>query len=274
MKRETYNRTIELARRARIESLKMVHNARASHIASALSIIDILAVLYEEILNVFPADPDNPIRDRFILSKGHACVGVYAILAERGFFPLDWLNTSGENNSHLGGHVTYNVPGVELSTGSLGHGLPVGCGMAIASKRDKKDYRIFVLLSDGELDEGSNWEAALFASQHHLNNLVGIIDYNKIQGFGNVHEIINLDPLMEKFRSFGWAVKEIDGHDLDQISNSLEYIPFEKGKPSMVIAHTIKGKGVSFMENQLAWHYKSPNDDELILALKELEETA
>jgi len=264
----------ELVKKIRIHAIRMVHRAKASHIGTSLSMADLLAVLYSKVLILDPSKSDCPERDRFILSKGHGAAIYYALLAECGFFPKEWLDTYCRDNSHLGGHVIYNVPGIELSTGSLGHGLSVGCGMALAGIRDKKDYRIFVMLSDGELDEGSNWEAIMFASQHRLDNLVGIIDYNKIQAFGNVQEVINLEPLMDKFQSFGWAVKEIDGHDLEQISNSFEVIPFEKGKPSMVIANTIKGKGVSIMENKLLWHYKSPNDDELMLALKELEETA
>ena len=262
----------ELAKKIRINALHMVYKANQSHIGTCLSMADLLAVLYNKVLNVKPSNPTWSERDRFILSKGHGAAILYAVLAECGFFPKKWLDTYCQDNSKLAGHITHNgVAGVEVSTGSLGHGLPIGCGIALAAKSDEKAYRTFVMLSDGELDEGSNWEAILFASQHHLNNLVGVIDYNKIQGFGNVHEIINLEPLMDKFQSFGWAVKKIDGHDLDQILSSLENIPFENDKPSMIIANTIKGKGVSFMENKLAWHYKSPNDNELMLALKELE---
>ncbi len=259
-----------LAGKIRAHALKMVHHARASHIGSCLSIADLLSVLYGKVLKFDSSRPDWKDRDRFILSKGHAAAIYYAVLAECGFFPVELLNTYGDSGSILGGHVSNDVPGVELSTGSLGHGLPVGCGMALAGKRDKQKYRVFVMLSDGELDEGSNWEAILFASHHKLENLIGIIDYNKIQGFGDVSSIINIEPLIDKFYSFGWAVREINGHDSGEIFNSLAEAPFKEGKPSMLIAHTTKGKGVSFMENKLIWHYKSPDDEELLLALENL----
>lgn len=250
----------------------MVHRANASHIGSCLSIVDILTVLYGSILNVDPTRPDWPGRDRFILSKGHATAALYAILAEKGFFPVKWLETYCKDGSKLGGHITHHdVPGVEVSTGSLGHGLPIGCGMALAGKRDAKPYRVFVLLSDGECDEGSTWEAALFAPQHQLDNLIAIVDYNKIQSFGWVKEVLDLDPFIDKWRAFRWVAREIDGHDYAQIEEVLKSVPFEGGKPSLIVAHTIKGKGVSFMENQLSWHYKSPDAEELSKALAELE---
>ena len=259
-----------LATRIRVHVLKMVHRAKSSHIGGCLSIADLLAVLYNGVLRVEPFHPDFPNRDRFILSKGHATAAVYAALAERGFFPEQWLDNFYLDGSHLPGHITYGVPGVEVSTGSLGHGLPIGCGMALAGKRDERIYRVFALLSDGECDEGSTWEAVLFAPHHHLDNLIAIVDYNKIQSFGAVKEVLNLDPLAGKWQAFGWAVKEIDGHDFEQIESALLSVPFKVGQPSCVIAHTIKGKGVSFMENQLAWHYRHPNDEELDQALAEL----
>ena len=261
----------QLANSIRIRTLKMVHKANASHIGSCLSMADILAVLYGQILNIDPDNPNLPERDRFILSKGHATAILYAVLAEKGFFPLDWLETYCQDGSLLTGHVSHEVPGVEVSTGSLGHGLPIGCGMALAAKGDRQAHRVFVLLSDGELDEGSNWEAILFAAHHHLDNLVAIVDYNKIQSFGTVQEVLNLEPLADKWRAFNWAVREIDGHNLQEISDCLNQVPFESGKPNVVIAHTIKGKGISFMENQLAWHYKSPKTEQLSQALTELE---
>jgi transketolase len=254
----------------RAQTLKMVHKAGASHIGSCLSIADILAVLYGEVLRIDPKYPDNPDRDRFILSKGHGGAILYATLASKGFFPTEWLEDYSQNGSLLLGHISHHVPGVEVSTGSLGHGLSIGTGMALAGHREGKRYRVFVLLSDGELDEGSNWEPILFAPHHGLDNLVAIIDYNKIQSFGTVKEILNLDPLADKFKAFGWSVVEIDGHDLNEISNTLNRAPFETGKPTVIIAHTIKGKGVSFMENQLAWHYKSPNPEQLAQALTEV----
>jgi transketolase len=236
---------------------------------------DLLAVLYGQVLRMDASRPDWPERDRFILSKGHGAAILYAVLAERGFFPKDWLETFFQDGTKLAGHIThYGVPGVEVSTGSLGHGLPIGCGIALAGKRADKAFRVFVMLSDGELDEGSNWEAILFAPQHRLDNLVVIVDYNKIQSFGNVKEVLDLDPLADKWRAFRWRVREIDGHDHQQIQNALIQVPFEPGRPSVIIAHTVKGKGVSFMENQLAWHYKSPNAEELARALAEVEDGA
>ena len=251
-------------------ALQMVQRARASHIGGALSMADLLAVLYGEILRVHPAEPHWPERDRFILSKGHSCTALYAALALRGFFPVEDLIGYGKNGSRLLAHVSHKSPGVEFSTGSLGHGLPFGCGKALAAKRCGKNWRVFVMLSDGELDEGSNWESILFAPQHKLDNLVAMIDYNKIQSLGSVKEVLNLDPLSDKFRAFRWAVREVDGHNSDQIRTALAGVPWEPGKPSCLIAHTIKGKGVSFMENQLAWHYQSPNATQLQQALTEL----
>jgi len=265
--------TQKLARRVRCSALRMVHEARASHIGSCLSATDLLAVLYGEILRVDPRCPDLPDRDKFILSKGHAAAGLYAVLAERGFFPSEWLTRYCQNGSELPGHVdNHGIPGVEVSTGSLGHGLGIGCGMALAGKADSRNGRVFVLLSDGECDEGATWEAALFAPQHRLDNLVAIVDHNKIQSFGTVAEVLDLAPLAEKWRAFRWSVREVDGHDHKQIFEALSAVPLEDGKPSAVIAHTVKGKGVSFMENELAWHYRSPDRRELDRALCELEQ--
>ena len=260
-----------LAKRLRAQALRMVHRARSPHIGSNLSIADILAVLYNGILQVDPKRPDWPERDRFILSKGHACAIVYAVLVEQGFFPKEWLETFCQDGGKLWGHIcSQDTPGVEVSSGSLGHGLPIGCGIALAGKRNGQNYRVFVLLSDGECDEGANWEAALFAPQHHLDNLIAIVDYNKIQCFGRTKEVLDLEPFSEKWRTFGWAVCEIDGHNVDEIEAAMLKIPLEPEKPSCIIAHTIKGKGISFMENRLAWHYLPPNDDELRKALLEL----
>lgn len=260
----------DLATRIRVHALRMVHRAKSSHIGGCLSATDLLAVLYGGVLRVDPSRPDWVERDRFILSKGHAVAAIYATLAERGFFPMEWLDNYYLDGSQLPGHITKGIPGVEASTGSLGHGLPIGCGMALAGKRDGKSYRVFTLLSDGECDEGSTWEAALFASHHHLDNLIAIVDYNKIQSFGRVEEVLNLEPFCDKWHSFGWAVCEIDGHDYEEIEQNLLRVPFIVGKPSCIIAHTVKGKGISFMENKLVWHYRPPNDDELHQALVEL----
>lgn len=261
-----------LAANIRRHVLRMVHRARASHVGSALSMADLLAVLYGGVLRVDATRPDWPDRDRFILSKGHGCAGVYAALAESGFFPVAWLASFYQDGSLLAGHITFGrVPGVELSTGSLGHGLGVGCGMALAAKRDGRSYRVFALLSDGECDEGSIWEAALFAPQHRLDNLVAIIDYNKIQSLGTVKEVLDLEPFAAKWEAFGWATVEIDGHDVAQIERALMAVPLQPGRPTCVVAHTVKGKGVRFMEDRLLWHYRPPSEDELAEALAELE---
>ncbi len=235
---------------------------------------DILAVLYENILRIEPSRPDASDRDRFILSKGHGTAVLYAILAEKGFFPLDWLTSYNFHGAKLLGHCTSKgVPGVELSTGSLGHGLSVGLGIAKALKLDALESKVFVLLGDGECDEGAIWEAALLAPQLKLNNLIAIIDYNKIQSFGSVKEVIDLEPFSEKWRSFGWNAYSIDGHDHKQILNTLTN-QGSGNKPTVIICHTVKGKGVSYMENQLAWHYKSPNQDELQIAIDEIEKNS
>lgn len=264
---------MRLADRVRADALRMVARAGASHIGSSLSAVDILSVLYGgEILRVDPANPGRPDRDRLIFSKGHAAAACYAVLAESGFFPTSLLDSYCRNGSPLCGHVTSKgVPGVELSTGSLGHGLPVGCGMALAAARENKPWRVFVLMSDGECDEGSNWEAALFAGHHKLDNLTAIIDCNALQGMGEVKDILDLEPLADKWRSFRWAVREIDGHDHALIRDTLNALPVEKGKPSMILARTVKGKGVGFMENKLEWHYKSPDAAQLKQALDEVE---
>lgn len=261
----------EQAQEIRAETLRMIHRAKSSHAGSALSMIDLLVVLYEKVLRVRPADPAWPGRDRFLLSKGHACAGLYVVLAKHGFFPADWLNDFYRDDARLAGHATHKgIPGIEVSTGALGHGLAIGCGMALAGKRDAQDYRAFVLMSDGECDEGSVWEAALFAPHHRLDNLTVIVDYNKIQSLGTVKEVLDLEPFAKKWEAFGWAVREIDGHNFDQIERALGSVPFESGKPTCVIAHTIKGKGVDFMEDKLLWHYRPPNDEELHSALIQL----
>lgn len=260
-----------MARRMRISALEMVHRAKASHIASALSICDIVAVLYGKILAIDPALPKSDGRDRFILSKGHACVAVYAALAELGFFEKDDLRSYGLDHSPFMNHISHKVPGVEFSTGSLGHGLPFGVGKALAAKRKGFKWRTFVLLSDGEIGEGSNWEALMFAAHHHLDNLVAIIDYNKLQSLTTVDKTLRIEPLADKFKAFGWCVREVDGHDHAALTTHLSSTPWNPSQPSILIAHTIKGKGISFMENRVEWHYRSPNDEQLVMALAELE---
>jgi transketolase len=262
-----------LAWRLRQHVLEMTSRAKSSHIGTNFSMAELLAVLYTRILRVDPANAEWPDRDRFILSKGHGCAALYAVLAERGFFPKAWLDTFYGDGSVLAGHATHKgVPGVEVSTGSLGHGLSLGTGMALAAKRDGRAYCTYVLLSDGECDEGSTWEAILFASHHQLDNLVAIVDYNKIQSLGTVEEVLALEPFAEKWCAFGWATREVDGHDVGAVESVLAAVPFERGKPSCVIAHTVKGKGVSFMENKLLWHYRTAQNDELTAARLELEQ--
>lgn len=238
---------------------------------------DIVAVLYGSVMNVKPENPTWEGRDRFILSKGHAGACVYAALAETGFFPVEKLKTHYQDGSDLSGHVSHKgIPGVELSTGSLGHGLGVGVGMAYGAKLDGADWLTYVLLSDGECDEGSNWEAILFAGHHKLDNLVVIVDYNKIQSLAPVSETLELEPFSDKWRSFGWHVIECDGHDHDALKAALpstsRVSKANRGQgPTVVLAHTTKGKGVSFMENQVLWHYRSPQGEEYDAALVELE---
>jgi transketolase len=248
----------------------MVAAAKASHLGGALSAADVLAVLYGDVLRVRSSQPDWRDRDRFILSKGHSCTALYAALAIKGFFPVEELATYGADGSRLMSHVSSAVPGVEFSTGSLGHGLPFAVGRALAAKRRQASWRVFALLSDGELDEGSNWEAILFSPHHRLDNLTVIIDYNKIQSLGSVADVLDISPLSEKFTAFRWSVREIDGHDIAAVRESLSSVPWESGRPSVLIAHTVKGKGVPFMENTLAWHYKSPDPGQLATALRAL----
>ena len=260
----------ELARRIRVHCLKMTHGGQSGHVGSMLSMAELLAVLYETILRVRPAEPDWPERDRFILSKGHGGGGVYAVLAEKGFFPKQWLSTYYRDNGKLSGHISHHVPGVEFSTGSLGHGLPVAVGMAIAATRAGGAHRVFCLMSDGDCDEGSTWEATMFAAQHKFDNLTVVVDYNKVQALGFVKDVIELEPFSDKLRACRWSVREIDGHDVEAIDGALQAVPFEPGKPSWIIAHTVKGKGVSFMENTVACHYGSVNDEQLAQALDEI----
>jgi transketolase len=261
---------VSISKEARRMLLKMNHIANASHSGSALSIIDLLSVLYFQILKIDPSQPKEENRDRFILSKGHACSALYSILALRGFFPKEDLDTYSADGSSFLTHASHHIPGVEISTGSLGHALSISCGIALAAKKKNKTFKIITLLSDGELDEGSNWEALLFAPHHKLDNLTVIIDYNKIQSLGNVKDILDLEPLKDKFEAFGWTTLEIDGHCHKAIYETLSKLPNISNKPTAIIAHTIKGKGVDFMENQLLWHYKSPNNELYINAITQL----
>ncbi len=261
--------TQALAKKIRISALKMVHRAKASHIGSALSIADILAVLYGEVMHFNSADQHLDSRDRFILSKGHACVAVYATLAEMDFISKDALETYGDDFSWLMNHISHKVNGVEFSTGSLGHGLSFGVGKSLSAKIRGEKWRTFVVMSDGEMDEGSNWEALMFAAHNKLSNLTAIIDYNKLQSLNSVAHTLGLEPFVDKLIAFGCSVHEIDGHDHQLLLEALTSIADDK--PTVIVAHTIKGKGVSFMENIVEWHYKNPNDEQLAIALSELE---
>ena len=259
------------ANRIRAVALTLAHNANESHSGGALSMADILAVLYSEYMDVEAIKANCLERDRFILSKGHCCASLYAMLAEIGVLDKDDLMQNfAKNGSHYFAHASHTLPGVELSTGSLGHGLPVACGLALGAKKSGKNFKVYCLVGDGEMNEGSNWEAIAFAAHHHLDNLCLIIDKNKMQALGDTKDVLCLDPLPEKLEAFGWNVEEIDGHDVEDIISAFECFKHRSGKPFVMVANTIKGKGVSFMEHNLKFHYSAPKDDELKQALEEL----
>lgn len=261
----------ELARQIRGHILRMTSVGRSSHVASGLSSADILAVLYAEVMQVDPHRPDWPDRDRFVMSKGHAGAAVYAVLAECGFFDPALLSRHYQNGSIFSGHVSHaGVPGVEVSTGSLGHGLSLGAGMAWRARSIRANWRAFVLLSDGECDEGSTWEAALFAGHHRLSNLIAVVDYNRYQSLATTDETLTLEPFADKWRAFGWDVVEVDGHETEELKNAMSVNPDGRA-PRCVLAHTTKGKGVSFMENNVLWHYRPPSQEELDRALLEVD---
>jgi len=264
-----FSNASELALAARQEILGMTSAAKASHVASALSVVDILSVLYTTGTNISPDNKVEKCRDIVILSKGHAAAALYSVLALQGFFPRSWLKEYCQNGAALGGHVTYEgVPGVELSTGSLGHGLPYGIGIAMARKRSGCQGRIFVILSDGECDEGTTWESAMIANHHCLNNLIVIVDRNRLQSLTSTEDTLTLEPFGKKWEAFGWAVVEVDGHNHVAIQECLA----NSTRPLCIIAETTKGKGVDFMENSVLWHYKFPNQVELSEALSQLSE--
>lgn len=241
----------------------------SSHVGSCLSVIDILAVLYAEVLRSNPHEPDWPDRDRLVLSKGHAGAALYAVLAECGYFDVGLLDQHCQDGSSFCGHVAVGVPGVEVSTGSLGHGLPIATGMALGAARGGKAWRTVAVMSDGECDEGSVWEAALFAAHHKLGNLLAVVDYNGLQSLATVAETLTLEPFADKWRAFGWDVTEVDGHDHNALRD-LMGSHWGGSRPRCVLAHTVKGKGVSFMEDQVLWHYRVPQGDELAAAIREL----
>ena len=253
----------------RRDTLRWIKQAGAGHTGGSLSCIDILNVLYNSILRVSPDTFSAPERDRYVQSKGHSVEALFVVLADQGFFDAEELTTLCQYQSHFIGHPTRKIPGVEQNTGALGHGLPLSVGMAIGGKLDKKSFNVFTLLGDGELAEGSNWEAAMAAAHYRLDNLTAIIDCNSLQISGTTQEVMNNEPLQEKFAAFGWAVKRIDGHDLEALSSAFSQ-PLEQGKPTAIIANTIKGKGVSFMENVGKWHHGVPNDEEYERALAEI----
>ncbi len=252
--------------------LKYIKMANAGHTGGSLSCVDIINVLYNRILRVSPDSIQDPDRDRYIQSKGHSVEALYVVLADKGFFPESDLETLCRYGSHYVGHPTRKVKGIEHNTGALGHGLPASVGIALAGKIDKRPYRVFTLLGDGELTEGSNWEAALAASHYGLDNLMAIIDCNRLQITDFTTRLCETDPLDDKFRAFGWYVEEIDGHDLEQMTNRLGEIPAETGKPACLIAHTVKGKGISYMENEKKWHHGIPDDQQFGIAMADLEE--
>lgn len=259
--------------RLRQRTLQAIFDAGAGHTGGGLSCLDILNVLYNRILKVSPATVTDPNRDRYVQSKGHSVEALYAVLADRGFFPDAALGTLGHYQSHWVGHPTRHVSGIEMNTGALGHGLPICVGMAIAGKMDAAPYRVFTLLGDGELAEGSNWEAAMAAAHHQLDNLTVIIDLNTLQISGRTRDVCNNEPLDEKWRAFGWAVKTVNGHSFAELTGALSQ-PAEAGKPTCVIARTVKGRGVSFMEDVARWHHGVPGAAELQQALAELEAAA
>lgn len=261
-----------LARLIRRHCLEMTHRGKSGHAGSMLSMAEIVAFLYKRVLRVDPRRPSWPGRDRFILSKGHGGAAVYACLAELGFFPKEWMQGYYRDAGRLMGHISHHVPGVEFSTGSLGHGLPVAVGMALAARHGGARHRVFCLMSDGDCNEGSTWEAILFAAQHGLDNLVAVVDYNRIQALGRSEDVLDLEPLDKKLRDFGWACAVCDGHDFGSLAAAFGTLPLRKGRPSWIICRTVKGKGVSFMEDTVACHYGSVNDAQLAQALGEIGE--
>ena len=263
------NRSKELRRMI----IQVMEHSRKGHLGSAFSIVEILRVLYDDVLRYNSKSPKWEGRDRFILSKGHGCLALYVILAEKGFFPASELSRFCKSDGILGGHPESKIPGIEVSTGSLGHGLSIGIGFALNARYEKADYRTFVIIGDGESNEGSIWEAALCAGKHKLSNLTVIIDYNKQMTYGSTFEIQDLEPIIDKWKSFGFAVKEVDGHNLEEIKSVLSNLPINENKPSAIICHTVKGKGIKFTENNLEWHYARQITDEGIVSLyKALEE--
>lgn len=265
------NELHKIANHIRGVALILAHNVNESHSAGAMSMADILAVLYSEYVDVGAIKANSLKRDRVILSKGHCCASLYAMLAEVGIMDKDELMEKfAQNGTIYFAHASHQLPGVELSTGSLGHGLPVACGMALGAKKSGLNFKVYCIVGDGEMNEGSNWEAIAFVAHHHLDNLCLIIDKNKMQALGDTKDVLCLDPMADKLRAFNWDVEEIDGNDIEDVISAFECFQHRSGKPFVIVANTIKGKGVSFMEHNLKFHYSAPKDDELKQALEEL----
>lgn len=258
------------ATKARMGVIEGTYNAKSGHPGGSLSVTDILTYLYFEQMNIDPSAPDKADRDRFVLSKGHAAPALYAVLALRGFFSTDEIKALRKPNALLQGHPSIHIPGVDMSTGSLGQGISTACGMALAAKIDNASYRVYTALGDGEIEEGEVWEAAMFAANKKLDNLTAVVDFNNLQIDGSLEEVNSPCPIDEKFAAFGWDVTVIDGNDFDQIEQAFAHTATVKGKPSVIIAKTVKGKGVSFMENQVGWHGKAPNAEQYGIAMDEL----
>jgi transketolase len=267
---DNYLNLKQKAAEIRMELLKMIHNSGMGHTGSSLSNTDILVTLYYQVMNIRPDRPEWEDRDRFILSKGHAVESYYCILADKGFIDKEELKTFCQYKSRLIGHPSNKIPGIEMNTGALGHGLSIAVGMAKAAKMNKKNYRVYTLMGDGEQAEGSIWEAAMAATHFKLDNLIGIVDRNKLQITGNTEEVMALEPLADKWKSFGWEVVKVDGHNYQELISVLTNTPLKEGKPTLVLANTIKGKGVSFIENKPEWHHRVPTTEELNRAIEEL----
>jgi transketolase len=252
--------------------VKLIYHSKAGHTGGSLSCVDILNVLYNHVMNITPENVSDIDRDHYIHSKGHSVEALYAVLMDLGFFPEDEMRTFEKYNSPFIGHPTRSVPGIEQNTGALGHGLSFSVGVALAAKMDGRNNKIFTIMGDGELTEGSIWEASASAAHYHLDNLVAIIDRNNLQITGKTEKVLNMEPLHEKFSAYGFAVRHVDGNDIGELISIFREIPFESGKPNLVIAHTIKGKGISFMEDNVVWHHRVPTDSEFLVAMQELEQ--
>lgn len=262
----------EIARNVRGDIIRMIYYAGSGHPGGSLSLVEIMVYLYWCILKHDPKNPEWGERDRFVLSKGHAAPVLYSVLARRGYFPYEDLWSLRKIDSHLQGHpARLDTPGVEASTGSLGQGLSVAFGMALGLKLDNKDSRVYVVLGDGEIDEGQIWEAAMSAAHYKVDNLTAILDFNTLQIDGKIFDVMDSSPIDEKFKSFGWETRSINGHNFDEIADAYEWVKSITGRPQLIIAHTIKGKGISFMENRVEWHGKTPNREQFIQAMQELE---